>query len=416
MGHKTYRELAIWTLFTAIIISTCTAQAATDKIGPELMKEWKGMDNSDSARVMVYLKDQPVTRAAPMGLSVQSAPQIEVRHSFSSFNGYSADVSSDDITTLLGDNNVLEVKLIPQVEMHLAESVQQIGADKVWDIQYGGEYVTGKGQSICVLDSGIDYTHSAFGGCTQAQFLAGTCTKVPWGIDLFNGDNDPMDGFGHGTHISGIIASEDATYKGVAPGAGIVAVKIFSDSGAGYWDDVLAGINACIANRSKYNIIGISMSFGSTDWVSGDPADCESDWFGIPAALADAKSRGLFIAASSGNDGETNGVTFPACNKNVVSVGDVYDYYQAEGEVCWFGGGCCDSGGSNIDIDSVICHSNRGDILDLWAPGYAIRSTVPGGTATKGGTSMAVAHVSGAAALLNQHSILVNGKSLTPQL
>src|SRR3989344_1133076 len=74
----------------------------------------------------------------------------------------------------------------------------------------------------------------------------------------FPTDGNPQDYYGHGTHVSGIIASNDATYKGVAPGTRIMNVKVLNQYGWGYESDVVAGIEYSVNNGAEV----ISMSLG----------------------------------------------------------------------------------------------------------------------------------------------------------
>ena len=99
-------------------------------------------------------------------------------------------------------NYVLIILMLVPLVNGLYSSSSQIQADAVWDLG-----INGSGQTICVIDSGVDYTHTSLGGCTQAQFLAGTCDKVIGGYNYYDNNADPMDLGGHGTHIAGIISS-----------------------------------------------------------------------------------------------------------------------------------------------------------------------------------------------------------------
>src|SRR5438094_4737204 len=90
--------------------------------------------------------------------------------------------------------------------------------------------INGQGVTVAVIDTGIDYTHPALGGGF------GPGHKVKDGFDFVDNDADPMDTFGHGTNVAGIIAADPFTigadqYSGVAPGANLVALRVSSDGG-----------------------------------------------------------------------------------------------------------------------------------------------------------------------------------------
>ena len=74
------------------------------------------------------------------------------------------------------------------------------------------------------------------------------------GWDFYNNDNNPMDDHYHGTHVAGIVASNDSVYRGVAPDANLVAIKACNGAGECFESDYAAGIDWCVANSTKYNI------------------------------------------------------------------------------------------------------------------------------------------------------------------
>jgi subtilisin family serine protease len=163
-----------------------------------------------------------------------------------------ADVAA--LRELAGDPRIASVSIVKDYEMDLSETVPYIGATAVQETG-----VDGTGVTVAVLDSGVDFTHAAFGGPGTVDFYtqcygtgptasgqpfdaapAGECAdyfgpgaKVVGGVDFVgeawpNGarytDPNPIDFEGHGTHVADIIAGE----QGVAPGASIEAVKVCS--------------------------------------------------------------------------------------------------------------------------------------------------------------------------------------------
>ena len=110
--------------------------------------------------------------------------------------------------------------------------------------------MTGKGVGVAVIDSGIATSHQALSG------------KVTFSINFATGETTTADGFGHGTHIAGIIAGSPTAanrvtslYKGgIAPGAHLINVKVLGSNGSGYTSDVIAGLQWTIANRGTYGL------------------------------------------------------------------------------------------------------------------------------------------------------------------
>src|SRR6202011_3992160 len=95
----------------------------------------------------------------------------------------------------------------------------------------GGPSDTGAGVTVAVLDSGVDFSHPDLSGHVIAVNVNLTATG-------------PTDGFGHGTHVAGVIAGQDSSgaYVGIAPGADVVSVKVSDDTGVTYESDVLRGL------------------------------------------------------------------------------------------------------------------------------------------------------------------------------
>lgn len=318
---------------------------------------------------------------------VETLEDVEIKHRYSTFDGAVIEVTREKFEELKleGKYNVREAR---KFYVSLNQSVPQIDADNVWNLTLGDNYVNGTGQTVCVIDTGVSWNHTAFGGCYGNNNASSNCTVIG-GYDFVNGDSDPIDDEGHGTHVAGIIASRNNTYKGVAPGAKIIAIKALDDGGSGYDTDIIAGIDWCVSNATTFNISVITMSLSDcTNWsTSCDSSSSYNDSW-VPAVNA-AAALNITIVAAAGNgpfggcSGQpittTGGPAAPACLSNITPVGGVNS------------------------SDRPFDNWQRGNLFQLFAPGYLITSTTYDGSfGLNSGTSMATPHVAGAAAIMNQ--------------
>lgn len=258
--------------------------------------------------------------------------------------------------------------------------------------------LTGNGITVAIVDTGIDSNHPAFGGrvvqeaCFSSNYPSqGASSLCPSGgtIEYGPGSAAPCPGkCSHGTHVAAIAAGQDSSAPGVAPGANIIAIQVFSAfdnanvcSGSGtciaaYDSDILEALQYLLDLTDSYTIAAVNLSLGT----GKNTAPCAGSVF--EGALADLAAVGILSIVSAGNDGYTDGLNSPACAPSAFSVGSVRD-----------------------TSDKVNGWSNAASFLDLLAPGAPIISAIPGGGyATKSGTSMAAPHVTGAAALVKAHS------------
>lgn len=298
-------------------------------------------------------------------------------HDYSVIEGIAVEVPRTTAERLVELPNIKSIQLDELRFASLSESVPLVNADDVW-----AEGHTGTDKNVCVVDTGVDYTHAALTGKVAKQKCFCSGNPGPNGCCPGGGEveDDAMDDDGHGTHVAGIIASNDSTYKGVAFGANIYAVKVLDSSGSGWESDVIAGIDWCKDNGA--DIINLSLG-GSTKFTSY--CDSESD----AVAVNNAVDAGVFTAIASGNDGWTDGISSPACASKAVSVG------------------------ATTKSDQFASYTNRNEILDLLAPGGTLGGShscptndaicsaqLGGGFIGYSGTSMAAPHVAGAGALL----------------
>ncbi len=241
---------------------------------------------------------------------------------------------------------------------------------------------TGAGYSVAILDTGLDYTNPAFAG----RYLGG------WNFVANN--SNPMDDEGHGTHVAGIIGSADPNHLGVAPGVGIIALKVLDSTGTGDFGNVDLALQWVVAHQQQYHIAAVNMSLGTGNFQT-------EPWGFLDTDFQQLQNEGVFVAASSGNGyysyGSQPGLAFPAINNQVVSVGAVYN--GSYGSVSWANG----AQDYSTAPDQITSFTQRSSQLDILAPGAFITSTYLGGDwATMAGTSMAAPMVAGAAVVIHQ--------------
>ena len=239
---------------------------------------------------------------------------------------------------------------------------------------------TGAGTTVVVLDTGVNYTNTAF-GCTAPGVPAATC-KVVAAFDVAPTDNS-MDDTGHGTNVSGIVAA-------VAPGAKLAVLDVFTPGAGAYAADVITGINWAITNKALYNIKSISISI---NWTTKYTASCTSSWATTP--FANARAAGILPVVSAGNLGWTDGVAEPACAPGAVSVGAVYsaNWSSRTYAATTMMKACTDA---STAADKIACFSDNASIMTMFAPGAVV--TAAGSSYS--GTSQAAPHVAAAIAVL----------------
>jgi subtilisin family serine protease len=307
----------------------------------------------DEVRVLVSFKARP-------GRAERDAVRNRggnVRHVYRLVPAVSARVPQSELAALRRDPRVDQVELDLQVHASDLELDNAWGVARIGAATAHGLDQRGSGVKVAVIDTGIDYTHPDLNG------------NYAGGWDFVNDDNDPMDDDGHGTHVAGTIAAEDddAGAVGVAPEAELYALKVLDENGNGFFSDVIAAVEWCIANEIRVT----NNSYGS--W--GDPGSIVRDAFDSAAAA------GILMVAAAGNSGSRRGtgntVEYPARYESVVAVAAV------------------------TAGDARASFSSTGPDVEVAAPGASIFSTVPGGGyAWYSGTSMACPHAAGAAAVL----------------
>ncbi len=372
-------------------------------IVPPCLAQWEE-SASQAMRVVVVLRPpleyadiaaqaEVVAQAQDMVLASVSRAEFQPLYRYRVVPGLAGIVTPQGWRTLLSNPLVQAVAPDLPVQAALSESVPVIRADRVWS-----EFrLTGAGVNVAVLDSGFDPNHPDVNDSVVAQhcFNHGTCP--PAGTDESDSARDEN---GHGTHVTGIITGRGIVApRGIAPDAGIVAVRVLNSAGSGWTSDVVAGIDWVVANQARLNVRIMNLSLGGGAY-SGvcDTADANSILYA--SAIQAAQRVGIIVFAAAGNGAMADKMMTPACISGVISVGGTYDANL--GPYTWGGANplCTDT---SITVDQIVCASNSSSALDLLAPGAVVTSAgLGGGVSNRSGTSMATAHVSAVAALLLQ--------------
>mgnify|MGYP001548091424 FL=1 len=277
-----------------------------------------------------------------------------------------------NINSLSALNSLLlnpQVKAIYEEEFFqptLSQSRPLISQPFIYNRGAGGADTT-----VVILDTGVNYTRSEFGSCTSPGVPA-SCAVI-YADDIAT-DDGSLDDNGHGTNVSGIVL-------GTAPDTKLAVLDVFNGGSASSFD-VISAINWAVSNQDTYNIVAMNLSLGDGSERSSHCENYYKTYFQY------ARNVGILTTISSGNDAHTDGISNPACNSNVISVGAVYD--TNVGGLSY--SACTDS---STAADQITCFSNSGSILDILAPGALITA----GGYTMAGTSMAAPHVAGAIAV-----------------
>lgn len=277
------------------------------------------------------------------------------------FNGISVSVDASAIPSIQALPGVKSVTLSKRIEPSLSATVPFIGAPTAWTTGTGAR---GEGMKVGIIDTGIDYLHTDFGGpgtgytsnnTTVIGDVAGfPGAKIAGGFDFvgdaYNADTvnvpapdpDPMDCNGHGTHVAGITAgygvnSDGTTYAGpydnttpfstmrvgpgVAPLATLYALKVFGCTGSTTDAILVQALEWAVDPNDDGNFADrldvVNMSLGAP---FGSPTDPDV------TATDNAVLAGVIVVASAGNEGDTYYITgSPAIATRAISTASSVD-------------------------------------------------------------------------------------------
>jgi serine protease AprX len=292
-----------------------------DKVFDDLAAKLETMDDDETLSVIVQTKADLTTAEAD---AIERAVSgFDLTAWLPIVDGFAATMTKSQIEVLPGLNSVRQVTENARVQAMNDSAQASFGVTRARsdDPSLDGNAdglatYSASDMVVAVIDTGIDAAHLqlddnkvlAFVDCQQPT--SGTCTTKP-----------AFDDNGHGTHVAGTIAGDgegDARYKGVAPGAALVGVKVLDEDGFGSQAEVIAGIQWVIANRVTFGIEAINLSLGGGTCAAG--TDPES------AAAEAATAAGIVTVVAAGNAGPARcTIGSPGAALNVITVGAMAD-------------------------------------------------------------------------------------------
>ncbi|MGA9542798.1 MAG: S8 family peptidase, partial [Candidatus Sulfotelmatobacter sp.] len=306
-------------LVLLLIVTGTLAYAQNPKLSPELQ------DYTGTQPVQVIVQYAPGTQVTCTGLLglldclVNDVLNLggKIVGELPLINGLVAQLDGNGIQSLSNHSNVVYISSDRPLQSSLSNAAYAVNAPFAWQSNY-----VGTGVGVALIDSGVNSHPDLDLGILPLSRVVYQQSFVP-------GNSSAKDQYGHGTHVAGLIAGDglsstgpaySKTFKGIAPGASIINLRVLDQNGAGTDSEVIAAINQAISLKSTYNIRVINLSLGRAVYETYklDPL-CQ--------AVEQAWKNGIVVVVAAGNNGRyqpTDGyasVTSPGNDPYVITVG-----------------------------------------------------------------------------------------------
>ena len=381
------------------------------KMQPDLLSKAKA---AGSIRVLVMLNDDSVAglavktkarrqtdvrRNVTSVLSRLQRKNIKLYHRFNFVPAFAIEADAAMLQRLQNDPAVRRVDVDEPGSGAAVAPDESSVLNNVSPLQ--GLGLDGAGMKVAVIDSGLDTDHvdlmprlidqRCF--CSNSGGVGGCC---PNGQSTQSGVGAAEDGHGHGTNVTGIIMGQgNVSPRGAVPAAELVAVKVL-DSNNSFCcsSDVIAAMD-WVATQHP-DVDAVNLSVGTSALYSNHCDTSTSNTQAMSVAVNNLITLGAVVTSSSGNQGNSNSISAPACVRNAVSVGATWDFTGGSRTFL----GCTETGTAP---KQPTCFSNRSVTTDLYGAGAFVTSTgFTGATSTFGGTSMASPMAAACAIALKQ--------------
>ncbi|WP_336204039.1 S8 family peptidase [Nonomuraea sp. LPB2021202275-12-8] len=389
-------------------VAASPAQAAVDDpaVARSLAAE---VESGRKVRAIIELRNG-TSLAAVADAAEQASATTKVIDRTSSKEFLVASLDQATLDQLKTDDRIKAIYKDELSAASLDVSTKLIGSDRANKTGW-----TGKGATVAIIDTGIDRDHPFFAGriVNEACFSTVDSDPAVQAVSLCPNGQPVQTGSGaadaetpacvvqgtnrcaHGSHVAGIAAGKktgNAPSNGVAPAAGILPIQVFTrfngpicgEMGVSapcflsYTSDQKLALQYVDSVHAGYKIVAANLSLG------GGPKQtkhCDSDpsYGALRPEIVWLQQFGVATVVASGNNSFADGVSSPACISRAIAVG------------------------ATDDADAVASFGNRGTLLDFFAPGMGIDSSVPNNRYDpRNGTSMSAPHVTGALALMRQ--------------
>jgi serine protease AprX len=399
------RNISRWAVLGLFLLTIQAASANNSKISPDLQAL---LEQQPSAKVNVIVQYNTAPSGGLLG-GVLNLLEGVVNVVFSLIPAVGATLSAAGVTTLSNQSNVAYISLDRSLAASLDYSAGAVNAPTAW-----AAGLDGAGVGIAIIDSGI-YSHPDLDATNSKA------SRVVYRQSFIGGNQ--FDDFGHGTHVAGIVAGNASlssgpgafhTYRGIAPNANLLDLRVLNANGSSNDSVVIAAIQQAVALKSRYNVRVINLSLGRPIYEG-----CVQD--PLCQAVEAAWKSGIVVVVAAGNLGRNGYGTIlsPGDSPHAITVGAMkteMTVTRADDLIASYSS----KGPTYIDLTAkpdLVAPGNL--VVSLLAPGSTLEAAYPGNvipasqytTSTSAGapayfrlsgTSMATPVVSATAALLLQ--------------
>src|SRR2546421_906162 len=293
-------RLALLALIVLLAAGTSLADGNKHKLSKEL-DAVKGGHNGATVDVIIQFNQTPTAahhqKVQNKGGALKTRLDVIKGAHYSVPTGSLEDLEKDPDVAYISPNRSLRGTATSTLD-YTPEAVNAPAAWRQWGLD-------GTGIGVAVIDSGVSAVGDLYWWNPSNQTYG---SRVVYSQNFVPGTTDTSDLYGHGTHVAGIIAGAGwfstggnftHTFKGIAPNANVINLRVLDQNGAGSDSTVIAAIQTAISLKSTYNIRVINLSLGRQVYESYtvDP---------LGQAAEAAWNAGIVVVAAAGNQGRND--------------------------------------------------------------------------------------------------------------